>query len=180
MCEKSSPSEPQPKKEHIALYPGTFDGLTYGHLDIIQRGANLFDSLNVAIAHNEEKNPIFTVEERLEVLKKETEHLPNVVISTFYGLTMEYAVKIGANYVIRGIRAVSDFEYELQMALMNRALNPRVETLFMVPAAQQLFVSSSLIKEVLLLGGDVRQFVPPSTERNLREKFNMPAKHQTL
>lgn len=176
MMNQSTQDTPAPKKEHIALYPGTFDGLTYGHLDIIQRGANLFDCLHVAVAHNEGKNPIFTVEERLEVLRAETEHLPNVVISSFFGLTMEYAEKLGANYVIRGIRAVSDFEYELQMALMNRALNNRVETLFMVPAAQQLFVSSSLIKEVLLLGGDVRQFVPPSTERMLRAKFNIPAK----
>ncbi|MCL5270637.1 MAG: pantetheine-phosphate adenylyltransferase [bacterium] len=173
-----SPHRKHPgRKAHIALYPGTFDGLTYGHLDIIQRGSNLFDCLHVAVAHNEEKKPIFTVDERLEILRTETAHLPNVVVSTFLGLTMDYAEKLGANYVIRGIRAVSDFEYELQMALMNRALNPRVETLFMVPAAQQLFVSSSLIKEVLLLGGDVNQFVPPSTERMLRQKLNIPDKH---
>ena len=162
------------EKSHIALYPGTFDGLTYGHLDIIQRAARLADRLFVSIAHNQEKSPIFTVEERLEILREETADLPNVRISSFYGLTMTYAETLGASYVIRGIRAVSDFEYELQMALMNRALNSRVETLFMVPAADQLFVSSSLIKEVLLLGGEVSKFVPPSTERLLRQKLNRP------
>ncbi len=162
------------QKKHIALYPGSFDGLTFGHLDIIERGANLFDRLLVAVATNEAKNPIFTVEERLEILRAETGHLANVEIHSFDGLTMDYAERMGANYVIRGIRVVSDFEYELQMALMNRALNPRVETLFMVPAAEQLYVSSSLIKEVLVLGGDVRRFVPETTERFLRRKFNIP------
>lgn len=162
-------------KAHIALYPGTFDGLTYGHLDIIRRGAMLVDKLYVAIAHNEGKSPLFTVEERLAILREETRELPNVEVTTFYGLTMTYAEQIGAHYVIRGIRMISDFEYELQMALMNRALNSRVETLFMVPAAEYLHVSSSLIKEVLLLGGDIKQFVPPSTERHLRAKFKIPA-----
>lgn len=161
-------------KPNIALYPGTFDGLTYGHLDIIERGAYLFDRLLVAVAQNQGKSPLFTVEERLEMLRDATAHLPNVEISSFPGLTMDYAERMGANYVIRGIRVVSDFEYELQMAMMNRALNPRVETLFMVPAAEHLYVSSSLIKEVLVLGGDVHQFVPPTTEKFLRARFNMP------
>jgi pantetheine-phosphate adenylyltransferase len=165
------------KKNHIALYPGTFDGLTFGHLDIISRGAHLFDKLYVAVAHNEEKNPIFSIEQRLEILRAETGHLDNVAVTTFHGLTMTFAEQIGANYVIRGIRVVSDFEYELQMALMNRALNPRIETLFMFPAAEHLFVSSSLIKEVLLLGGDVRKFVPPTTERHLRARYNLPENH---
>ena len=161
-------------KPHIALYPGTFDGLTYGHLDIIERGARLFDKLIVAVARNEEKTPIFTADERLEILAAETAHLANVEVSQFHGLTMDYAEARGANYVIRGIRVVSDFEYELQMALMNRALNPRVETLFMVPAVEQLMVSSSLIKEVLLLGGDVRRFVPPTTEARMRQRLDRP------
>lgn len=170
----TAPPQHETRQFHIALYPGTFDGLTLGHLDIIRRGASLFDMLHVAVAHNEAKNPIFTIEERLDILREETADLPNVRISSFYGLTMTYAETLGASYVIRGIRAVSDFEYELQMALMNRALNSRVETLFMVPAADQLFVSSSLIKEVLLLGGEVSKFVPPSTERLLRQKLNRP------
>jgi len=163
------------KKSHIALYPGTFDGLTYGHLDLIQRGSQLFDKLCVAVAHNESKKPLFTVEERLGVLRETTADLPNVEIASFTGLTMEFAEKIGASYVIRGIRVVSDFEFELQMALMNRALNSRVQTLFMVPAVEHLFVSSSLIKEVLLQGGDVARFVPPAAERLLRSKLNRPA-----
>ena len=162
------------EKAHIALYPGTFDGLTYGHLDIIRRGSRLFDQLYVALAHNEEKSPLFTEEERLAILEEETRDLPNVRVTTFFGLTMSYAEQIGANYVIRGIRMISDFEYELQMALMNRALNSRVETLFMVPASEYLHVSSSLIKEVLLLGGEIKQFVPPSTERYMRAKLKIP------
>ena len=109
------------------------------------------------------------------MLKEETGDLTNVEISSFHGLTMEYAERVGANHVIRGIRVVSDFEYEFQMALMNRALNPRVETLFMVPAAEHLFVSSSMIKEVLLLGGPVDKFVPPCTERFLRQRLGVPA-----
>jgi pantetheine-phosphate adenylyltransferase len=164
------------QRAHIALYPGTFDGLTYGHLDIIQRGSSLFDKLFVAVAHNEDKDPLFTVEERLAILREETAQMENVQVTTFYGLTMDYAEHIGANYVIRGIRMMSDYEYELQMALMNRALNPRVETLFMVPSAKFLHVSSSLIKEVLLLGGDVKKFVPPSTEHYLRAKLKIPEK----
>ena len=160
-------------KKHIALYPGTFDGLTYGHLDIIQRGSRLFDRLIVAIAHNEEKDPLIAMEDRLTVLREETANLNNVEITSFYGLTMDFAERMGAQYVIRGIRVVSDFEYELQMALMNRTLNPRVETLFMVPSAAFLHVSSSLIKEVVLLGGDVAKFVPPSTERFLRARLKV-------
>lgn len=162
-------------KAHIALYPGTFDGLTYGHLDIIRRGARLCDQLYVAVAHNEEKSPLFTVEERLAILREETRDLGNVTVTSFFGLTMNFAEQIGANYVIRGIRVISDFEYELQMALMNRALNSRVDTLFMVPSSEYLHVSSSLIKEVLLLGGEIKQFVPPATERHLRDKLQIPA-----
>lgn len=162
-----------PHKNHIALYPGTFDGLTYGHLDIINRGAHLFDKLVVAVAHNDEKKPLFSIDERLDIIRSETGHIENLQVTTFTGLTMTFAEHIGANYVIRGLRVVSDFEYELQMALMNRALNPRVETLFMFPAPEHLFVSSSLIKEVLMMGGDVTKFVPPSTEHHLRKRLNL-------
>jgi pantetheine-phosphate adenylyltransferase len=160
----------------IALYPGTFDSLTYGHLDIIQRASRLFKEIYVAVAHNEDKTPIFSVEERVTILREETAPMPNVRITSFYGLTVDYAEKIGAGCIIRGVRMISDFEYELQMALMNRFLHPRVETLFMIPAAQYLHVSSSLIKEVMILGGDVKKFVPPSTERCLRAKLNIPEK----
>jgi pantetheine-phosphate adenylyltransferase len=127
------------------------------------------------VAVNTNKKPLFTLEERLEILREETADIPNIEISSFDGLTMDYADKIHADCVIRGIRVVSDFEYEFQMALMNRALNSRVESLFMPPAAEHLFISSSLIKEVLMLGGDVSRFVPPSTERHLRRKLNRPA-----
>ena len=163
------------QNEHIALYPGTFDGVTYGHLDIIRRGAKAFDRLVVAVAVNTSKQPLFSIEERVEILREETAGIPNMEITSFDGLTMKFAEQIQADCVIRGIRVVSDFEYEFQMALMNRALNARIETLFMPPAAEHLFISSSLIKDVLTLGGDVSQFVPPSTERHLRRKLNRPA-----
>jgi pantetheine-phosphate adenylyltransferase len=162
--------------QHLALYPGTFDGLTNGHLDIIRRASSLFDRLCVAIAHNEEKRPLFALEERMTMLREETAGLENVRIERFEGLTVEYATKIGARCIIRGIRVVSDFEYELQMAQMNRALNETVETIFMFPRVENLYVSSSLIKEVLALGGDVGRFVPPSTERMLRGKLGTDAK----
>lgn len=158
--------------QHLALYPGTFDGLTNGHLDIIRRAARMFDRLLVAIAHNEAKNPLFTLEERMEMLTRETADLSNVAVGNFRGLTVEYAQKIGARCIIRGIRVVSDFEYELQMAQMNRALNQTVETIFMFPSVENLYVSSSLIKEVLVLGGDVRRFVPATTERLLRARLD--------
>lgn len=158
-------------RTHIALYPGSFDGLTYGHVEIIERGSRLFDRFFVSIAHNENKNPVFSFEERMEMLREETRHLDNIEISHFHGLTVDYAESIGAKTVIRGIRVVSDFEYELQMAQMNRVLNANIETLFMFPSAEQLYISSTLIKEVLLLGGDIRKFVPPTTERLLREKY---------
>jgi len=156
---------------HLALYPGTFDGLTNGHLDIIRRAAHLFDRLCVAIAHNEEKDPVFTIEERLWMLREETRGLPNVELATFGGLTVDYAVQIGARCIIRGIRVVSDFEYELQMAQMNRALNSDVETIFMFPRVENLYVSSSLIKEILRLGGDIARWVPSSTAKLLSRKM---------
>ncbi len=157
-----------------ALYPGTFDALTYGHLDIITRGSQIFDKLVVAIASNETKTPIFSVEERLEALRAEAGHLVNVEIASFSGLTVDYARQIGAKTIIRGLRVASDFEYELQMALMNRVMDSSVETLFLAPSAQTLFVSSSLVKEILLQGGEIGKFVPPATERMLRAKFTSP------
>ncbi len=161
------------KNSIIALYPGTFDALTFGHLDIIKRGAKIFDRLIVAVACNEGKQPIFTAEERLEALRAETRGMENVEIAQFSGLTVEYARKIGARVIIRGLRVASDFEYELQMALMNRDMDSRVETLFLAPSAQTLFVSSSLVKEILLQGGDIGKFVPPATERMLRTKYGV-------
>lgn len=165
----------------MALYPGTFDALTYGHLDLINRAARTFDKLVVAVAKNITKTPMFTVEEREEAIRAEAGHLVNVEICAFSGLMVEYATSIGAKVVIRGLRAASDFEYELQMAMMNRQLEPRTETLFLAPSPQTFFVSSSLVKDVLLQGGDISKFVPPSTERMLREKFKdqIEAERQT-
>lgn len=154
-----------------ALYPGSFDALTYGHLDLVNRASRVFDSVVVAIAHNEEKKPVFTVEERLEALNTEVGHLVNVEVTHFSGLTVDYAIKIGSKIIIRGLRATSDFEVELQMAMMNRSMESRVETLFLAPSPETSFVSSSLIKEILIRGGDVSKFVPPATERMLRKVY---------
>jgi pantetheine-phosphate adenylyltransferase len=158
---------------NVAVYPGTFDALTYGHLDIINRGARTFDKLIVAVANNDRKTPMFTVEERLEAIRSEAGHLVNVEIDSFKGLTVEYAINIGARVIIRGLRATSDFEYELQMAMMNRTMESRVETVFLAPSPQTFFVSSSLVKEILLQGGDISRFVPPATDRMLRKKFEV-------
>ena len=162
-----------PERGLTALYPGTFDALTHGHLDIINRASRTFDHLVVAVACNESKQPVFSGDERVEVLKAEAGHLVNVEISQFTGLTVEYAIEIGARIIIRGLRATSDFEFELQMAMMNRTMESRVETLFVVPSPDTFFVSSSLVKEILLQGGDISRFVPPATEKMLRGKYDV-------
>src|ERR1700678_2380703 len=144
-----------------ALYPGTFDPPTNGHVDLIQRGAKLFEHLTVGILKNPVKNPLFTVEERVEMLKEATSTLGNVSVATFDGLMVDFARQQGATAVLRGIRAISDYEYEFQMAMMNRKLDPGLETLFMMPAEKYTHVSSRLIKGVFRLGGDVTQLVPP-------------------
>jgi pantetheine-phosphate adenylyltransferase len=155
-----------------ALYPGTFDPPTNGHVDLIQRGARLFDHLTVAILNNPEKNPLFTVEERVEMLKEVTGSLTNVSIATFEGLMVEFARKQGASAVLRGIRAISDYEYEFQMALMNRRLAPEIETVFLQPAGRYSFVSSRMLKEVFSFGGDVTGLVPPNVLKRLRGRIN--------
>lgn len=162
--------------QKIALYPGSFDGLTNGHLDLIQRSSRIFDKVVVAIAKNELKTPLFTIKERLTMLREITGHLPNVEIAEFTGLTVDYARQIGAKFVIRGLRAVSDFEYELQLAMMNQKLAPEVETIFMAPATEYLFISSGLVKEVLQFGGDIKEFVPAIVEKFLRKKLSLEKK----
>lgn len=162
-------------KQKIALYPGTFDGLTYGHLDLINRGCKLFDKLIVAVAHNEHKKPWFTVKERVEMLKKVTEDLANAAVTDFKGLTVEFAVKIGAQFIIRGLRAISDFEFELQMALMNRKIDDRIETIFLAPATEFSFLSSHAVKEVLRHNGDISDFVPPIVEKHFQQKLKLRA-----
>jgi pantetheine-phosphate adenylyltransferase len=155
-----------------ALYPGTFDPPTNGHLDLIQRGAKIFDSLTVAILVNPVKNPLFTVEERVEMLQEVTSALGNVTVATFDGLMVGFARQQGATAVLRGIRAISDYEYEFQMALMNRRLAPEIETVFLQPAGRYSFVSSRMVKEVFSFGGDVTGLVPPNVLKRLRARIN--------
>ena len=155
-----------------ALYPGSFDPPTNGHLDLIQRGSKIFEELVVAILRNTEKSPMFSVAERSEMLQTLTADLPNVRIATFDGLMVEYAKSIEATCVLRGIRAISDYEYELQMALMNRKLEPTLETVFMMPADKYSYVSSRLVREVAQAGGQVKDLVPEFVEQKLREKMD--------
>ncbi len=157
-------------KSNVSLYPGSFDPLTNGHLDLIERGARVFDRLIVAILRNQEKASLFTVEERAEMLRESVRHLQNVEVDSFDGLLVRYAAEKGARVILRGIRAVSDYEYELQMALMNRKLQPGLETVFMLPGEAYSYVSSRLVKEIYRLGGDISHLVPPIVEQRLKAK----------
>jgi pantetheine-phosphate adenylyltransferase len=154
-----------------ALYPGTFDPPTNGHVDLIQRGSKLFDHLTVAILVNPVKNPLFTVEERVEMLEEVTGPLGNVSVATFDGLMVAFAREVGASAVLRGIRAISDYEHEFQMALMNRRLAPEIETVFLQPAGRYSFVSSRMVKEVFSFGGDISGLVPPNVVKKLRARI---------
>jgi pantetheine-phosphate adenylyltransferase len=156
--------------EIVALYPGSFDPLTNGHVDIIQRGSRLFDRIVVAVLVNLEKAPLFSVAERVSIARDVFHDWPNVEVDTFDGLLVHYARRRKASVIVRGLRAVSDFEYEMQMALMNRRLNDAVETVFMMPAEPYTYVSSRLVKEVVALGGSVHGLVPDLVERRLAEK----------
>ena len=155
----------------LAVYPGSFDPLTNGHVDIISRGARLFDRIIVAMLVNAEKSPLFTMAERVDIARGVFAHLPNVEIDTFEGLLVDYVERRGAQVIVRGLRAVSDFEYEFQMALMNQRLNGKIDTVFMMPAEQYTYTSSRLIKEVFSLGGRVHGLVPDVVEQRLREKL---------
>jgi pantetheine-phosphate adenylyltransferase len=156
----------------IAVCPGSFDPATNGHIDIIERSAKLFDKVIVAVLHNPNKQPLFSVEERVEFLKKTCSSFENVEIDSFSGLLMEYVNKRNANVIVKGLRAVSDFEYELQMALMNKKLNPEVETVFMMTSSKYSYLSSSLIKEVMRLGGCIKGLVPEFIEMELHKRFS--------
>jgi pantetheine-phosphate adenylyltransferase len=157
-----------------AIYPGTFDPPTNGHLDLIARGSKLFEELTVAILNNPVKNPLFTVEERVEMLKESTKQLGNVSVATFEGLMVDFARQQGATAVLRGIRAITDYEYEFQMALMNRRLAPEIETVFLQPAGRYSFVSSRLVKEVVSFGGKVDGLVPSNVAKRLMGRMRKP------
>jgi pantetheine-phosphate adenylyltransferase len=158
----------------MAIFPGSFDPITNGHLDIVGRSLHVFDEVRVAILVNPEKQPLFTVEERVALIREAYRGNRRVRADTFSGLLVDYAEKVGASVIVRGIRAISDFEFEFQMALMNRRLNPRIETVFMMPAESYSYLSSRLVKEVFQLGGKVTGLVPPVVERRLREKYGAP------
>lgn len=155
----------------IAVYPGTFDPPTNGHLDLIQRASNMFDSVIVAIGINAEKNPVFTDEERLDLLKKLTEKMENVTVDKYDGLLVEFARKQGAKTIVRGIRTVSDFEYEFQLALMNRTVAPEIETVFIMPAEEFSFVSSSLVKQAVSMGANMTKLIPDLVHEAMQKKF---------
>lgn len=162
------------RKDRLAVYPGTFDPITNGHLDLIERGSRIFDQVIVAILDNPEKQPLFSLEERVELIRGAVGDLENVRVDTFDGLLVDYTRRCGAQVIVRGLRAVSDFEYEFQMALMNRRLGPDVETVFMMPAEAYSYLSSRLVKEVASLGGDIKGLVPETVaramDRRLRER----------
>jgi len=166
-----------PNRTRLAVYPGSFDPLTNGHVDIISRGARLFDRVVVAILLNAGKQPLFTVDERVAIVREVFAGSPNVEVDTFQGLLVEYARRRQASVIVRGLRAVADFEYELQMALMNRHLSADLETVFMMPAEQYTYVSSRLIKEIADLGGSLTGLVPPSVEARLLRRRQTPVTH---
>ena len=156
----------------IAIYPGSFDPITHGHLDLVERGSRMFDRLIVSVLRNEAKQSLFTVEERKEMLSEVLHVYPNVEVDSFDGLLVEHAAARGATVLLRGIRAISDYEYELQMALMNRRLSPDIETVFMMAHEAYSFISSRLVKEVFSLGGSISGLVPPSVETRLHARLS--------
>src|ERR1700694_4477985 len=157
-------------KTSIAIYPGSFDPVTNGHLDLIERGQKMFDRVIVAVLKNAEKEPLFSVPERIEMLRESPKRWPGVEVDIFQGLLVDYARKKGAGVILRGIRAISDYEYEMQMALMNRKLESRLETVFMLPGELYSYLSSKLVREIAQHGGPLNDLVPPSVELRLRAK----------
>lgn len=154
-----------------AVYPGTFDPVTNGHLDVIKRALAVFDRLIVAVAVNEQKKPLFAVEERMELIRRSTRGIRGVEVDSIDGLVVDYAIRRKSPVVVRGLRAVSDFEYELQMALMNRNLRPKVDTIFLMPSQSHIYLNSSLVKEIARLGGSLDGLVPPAVARALKDKL---------
>jgi pantetheine-phosphate adenylyltransferase len=154
-----------------AVYAGSFDPVTYGHVDIIERAAHIFDHVIVAVAHNTQKKPIFNVSKRVDMLKRATKHIPNTEIDDFNGLAVDYVMKRKTNVLIRGLRMVSDFEYEFQMALTNRKINDKVETIFLMPNEAYSYLSSTLLKEAATLGANLKSFVPDFIEKELKKRL---------
>ena len=154
-----------------AVYPGSFDPITKGHMDVISRGSGVFDQVIVAVARNPHKRALFTIDERMDMIRHETRNLKNVKVDTFEGMLIDYVKKQGTNIILRGIRTVSDFEYEFQMALTNRTLDKEMETVFIVTSEEYSFMNSTLIKEIAALGGDTRAFVSGEVGRKLKEKL---------
>ncbi|MGR3175272.1 MAG: pantetheine-phosphate adenylyltransferase [Candidatus Scalindua sp.] len=154
-----------------AVYPGTFDPVTYGHLDVIKRGSKIFDELIVAVGHNPLKDPLFTINERMDMLSKNTRKISNIKVDCFEGMLIDYTKEMQTNVILRGIRTVSDFEYEFQRALTNRVLKTDIETVFIMTSQEYSFLNSNLIKEAVSLGGDISMFVPPDVEKLLQQKF---------
>jgi pantetheine-phosphate adenylyltransferase len=164
-------SAPSPEKGgQIAIYPGSFDPITNGHLDLIERGSKLVDRLIVSILSNDTKQPLFSVEERMEMLSEVVVRFPNVEVDCFDGLLVDYAARKGATVILRGVRAISDYEFELQMALMNRRLRPSIETVFLMSGEAYSYISSRLVKEVFRLGGNISGLVPATVEARLRQR----------
>ena len=161
-------------KQKIAVYPGSFDPITFGHLDILMRGLELFDRIIIAVASNIEKNALFSVKERMELIGLAINNDEHVIVDTFEGLLVDYVKKVNARFVLRGLRAMSDFEYEFQMASMNRNLNKDMDTIFMMTSKDYFFISSRTIKEVASFGGCVDGLVPPAVAKSLKEKFSIP------
>jgi pantetheine-phosphate adenylyltransferase len=163
--------EEENKMGSVAVCPGSFDPITYGHLDIIKRGANVFDRVYIGVLNNSAKSPLFTVEERIKLIKEVTDDIPNVEVDAFSGLLVDYARDKNANCILRGLRAVSDFEYEMQITSMNRILEEDIETFFMMTNNQYSFLSSSIVKEVAKYKGDISDLVPKTVEDALKQKF---------
>jgi len=155
----------------LAIYPGTFDPVTNGHLDIVERAAQLFDAVTIAVTTNPAKNPLFTVAERIAMFREATRHLPRIEVESFSGLLVEYAAARGASVMIRGLRAISDFEYEFQMALINRKISRGLDTVFLMASEKYTYLNSTIVKEVARLGGDVSCFVPASVNERIRQKL---------
>lgn len=156
-----------------AIYPGSFDPLTFGHLDMIERSSKIVDELYVSVLRNSAKNPLFSTDERVSMIEEMTSHLPNVKVTAFDGLLVDYAGKIGANIIVRGLRAVTDFEYELQISQTNRIVNPDIDTIFLTTSLQYAYLSSTIVKEVASYNGDISKFVPEDIARKVYEKYNI-------